>query len=649
MSQRLPETAYRKLEAGEVYTPVLLPEKTCKEVTFYSVSLGIFFMIIFTFTLMYLALKLGLGISADTPVAIIGVGLAFMLKKAEPLGENIIMQYIPYTASAVMVTGTFIMPAFIILGMKISYIDCLITIILGGILGTLVSTVYRKYFVEEMHGVYPFPGSFATAEILITSEGKSTKIMAISGIIGFIYDFITGSVGWWNEVFTTRAFAWGESFAEKYKFLFKIDVSAAFLGVGFLTGIRYSSIIAAGAIFSGFICIPLLGLVIETGNISFIPNSPEHIYTYYVKAIGVGALAAAGIISLFKMMKVISKALGKAVKDIFGSSKLLQEEKSATVRTDLDLNAKTVLIGSILTLILMGIFFYFRTTNQSITISVISVFIALVFSLLFSIIAATAIAYTNNEPVSGMTILMMIVSALIFGAINVRGEFAAYLILALAATVIAMLGQSGYVAGAYKTGYLLGATPKKLEIWGIISVIISAPIIILAFVILNKAYGFTGASALAAPQGNAMASILKPVIFSGSSVPWIFYVIGIFVAIAISMCGIEALPFAMGMYLPMQLAMPFLAGGILSWIVSTRNHDSKVNFDRKQRGTIVSAGLIAGGAIAGIISAVLQIFKINFCNTAWLKNPDSEIVSLVALVALSVFVVAYSMKVNKKR
>ena len=419
--------------------------------------------------------------------------------------------------------------------------------------------------------------------------------MIVSGIVGLCYDFITGSIGLWNEVFTTKAFGWGKALADKFKLQYSLDVSAAFLGLCFLTGIKYSSIITAGAVFGGFVCIPLISVAVNHGHTSFINVPPDEIYTLYVKAIGVGALATSGIIGLVKMLKVISKAMVKAVKDIFSSKGQHQEEKVS--RTQKDLHMKTVVLGIIICLVLIAIFIFFRVADHSFAITSVSLLIVIIFSFLFSIIAATSIAYTSNEPVSGMTILMMIVSALVFTAISVSGETAAMIILMIAAIVCTMLGQSGYVAGAYKLGFLLGATPKKLQIWGIISTIFSAPIIILAFVILHSAYGFTGPDALAAPQGNAMASVLRPLL-SGAETPWMFYIIGAFIAIAVTMCGIEALPFAMGIYLPMPLAMPFFIGGVLSWFICTRSKDKDVNFARKSRGTIIAAGLIAGGAIA---------------------------------------------------
>lgn len=637
---KLDENAYRELKKDETYIPVLSPDKNYREATAYSLILGFVFAIIFTFALMYLALKLGLGISADTPVAIIAVGLAMYLKRPDAYGENYMMAYIPYTASAVMATGTFLFPAFIILKFDVSYWDLLFTLILGGVLGTLVSIIFRKYFVQDMHGKYPFPGSVATSEILVSGESSSAKVMLFGGIIGFIYDFITGAVGWWNEVFTTRAFDWGKAVADKYKMVFSVDVSAAFLGIGYLTGLRYSAIIAAGSIFGGFVCIPLISVLFSGTQIGFVPHPPEYIYSHYVKFIGVGALATGGIIGLLKMLNVIWRAMFQAVGDIISHKTI---HANSTKRTDLDLSMKTVFLAIIINIILIGIFIYFRAAHQSIMITGISIGMVIIFSCLFSIVAAISIAYTNIEPVSGMTILMLIVSAVIFSSIGVRGTFAAVMILIVAAIVCSMLGQAGYVAGAYKVGYLIGCTPKKLEVWGIVAVIVTSPIIIFAFMILNKAYGFTGPNALPAPQGNAMASVLQPLI-QGQATPWILYIVGAFISISITFCGVSALPFAMGMYLPMSLATPFVIGGFLAWIVEASSKNEKIKVVRKQKGIVISSGLIAGGAIAGIFTAVLQIFNINLSNGKWLETSASQIWALIALICLCSFTVIYALR-----
>ena len=645
MGKMLQENAYRELEPGEVYEPILSPDKTYREATAYSIILGYIFAIIFTFALMYLALKLGLGISADTPVAIIAVGLAMLLKRSNPIGENYMMAYIPYTASAVMATGTFLFPAFVILNFKISYWDLLLTLILGGVLGTLVSIIFRKYFVETMHGQYPFPGSIATSEVIVSGESSSAKVMLISGLVGLVYDFITGAVGWWNEVFTTRAFSWGKLAAAKYKMVFSLDVSAAFLGIGYLTGLRYSSIIAAGSVFGGLVCIPLCAMVFSGNQIVFNNHTPEFYYSHYIKFIGVGALATAGVIGLCKMLKVIWKAMIQAIGDVFFKQHSVTEKE--TVRTQLDMSMKSVFSLIAINVVLIAIFIFFRAAHHSFFLTGIAIALVIIFSFLFSIVAAISIGYTNIEPVSGMTILLLIISTVVFAGVGVGGVFAALMILIIAAVVCSMLGQAGYIAGAYKVGYLLGITPKKLELWGILAVIFTSPIIILAFYVLVKAYGFTGSNALPAPQGNAMASILQPLIV-GQATPWVLYIIGAFVAIGISFCGVSAIPFAMGMYLPMSLATPFLMGGFLSWVVGNSAKSEIVCKQRKQRGIVVGSGLIAGGAIAGIITAILQIFNVHLANQAWLSNNASQVYALIALLALSLFTVGFAMKTKRR-
>ncbi|MCX5773196.1 MAG: OPT/YSL family transporter [Fusobacteria bacterium] len=650
MRKKLPESAYRPLKTGEVFEPIMSPKENYREATLFSIIPGIFFTIIFTFALMFLSFKLGLGISADVPVAIIGLGMATTMRRTNALGEVVVMFSMPYTASGIMVTGTFLLPTFVILGMHINYIDVFFTIILGGFLGMIIGIIYRDYFCNKMHGILPFPGSFGTAEMLVAAEGGSAKVLIISGIIGFCYDLITQCIGLWNEVFSTSSFKWGNALMVNDKMNLQLDVSAAFLGVGYFTGIRYSSVIAAGGILGSFVLTPLIAMIVAPGHSpEFISMTTGKIYSGYIKTIGVGALVTAGIVSLITMLGVIRGAIGDVFKQLIKPSGLGESK----IRTEKDLSPKTLGYGIIIVLIATALFIFFRIANHNILFTLVAMVIIIVFTIAFSIIASLALAYTSNEPVSGMTILMLLVAALAFIAIKVPEHDIALLTLMVACIVITMLGQAGYVVGLFKEAQLLGSTPRTLQIWGLVSIVISAPIIIAGFLLLDKAFGFVGtAHPLAAPQANAFASVLTPFI-SGQPAPWILYGIGAAITIVMFMLNVPIIPFAMGLYLPISLVIPFFVGGVVSWFVGSRSKDAQVNAARKSRGVVIASGLIAGGSLAGCATAVLAVMGINPMNSTFISNWQntnaSQILGLVALICLIMFVVTYASKAKVTR
>jgi|GEM_PF-192025 len=649
MRKKLPESAYRPLKPGEVFEPIMSPNETYREASMFSIIPGIFFTIIFTFALMFLSFKLGLGISADVPVAIIGLGMATAMRRTNALGEVVVMFSMPYTASGIMVTGTFLLPTFVILGMHINYIDVFFTIVLGGFLGMIIGIIYRDYFCNKMHGILPFPGSFGTAEMLVAAEGGSAKVLIISGIIGFCYDLITQCIGLWNEVFSTSSFKWGNALMVNDKMNLQLDVSAAFLGVGYFTGLKYSAVITAGGILGSFVLTPLIAMVVSPGHSpQFIAMTTGKIYSTYIKTIGVGALVTAGIISLITMLGVIKGAIGDVFKELIKPTK----SSNSTLRTERDLSPKTLGYGIVIVLVATALFIFIRIANFNILYTVVAMIIIIVFTIAFSIIASLALAYTSNEPVSGMTILMLLVAALAFIAIKVPEHNIALLTLMVACIVITMLGQAGYVTGLFKEAQLLGTTPKTLQIWGLISIVISAPIIIAGFVLLNKAFGFTGPHALAAPQANAFANVLTPFI-SGQPAPWILYGIGAAITIVMFMLNVPIIPFAMGLYLPISLVVPFFVGGVVSWFVGSRSKDAQINAARKSRGVVIASGLIAGGALAGCATAILAVMGINPMNSTFISNWQntnaSQITGLIALLCLIMFVITYASKAKVTR
>lgn len=606
----LPENAYRELKPGEEYKPIMPANSRPKEVTVYSVVFGIIMAIIFSAAAAYLGLKVGQVFEAAIPIAIIAVGMGNLMKKNNMLGQNVIIQSIGASSGVIVAGAIFTLPALYILGLDVDFYQIFLSSLFGGLLGILMLIPFRKYFVKDMHGKYPFPEATATTEVLVSGEkkGDQAKLLAVSGLIGGLYDFFISTFGWWTETISTRLMGWGELLAEKTKLVFKVNIGAAVLGLGYIIGLKYAAIICAGSFTVWFVLIPFLsyfadGQTVAVGEgITMLLRdmSPEQIFTHYARHIGIGGIAMAGIIGIIKSSGIIKQALGLAVKEL-GGKKGVEE---VAERTQRDLSMKFIMTGLLAVLITTFIFFQFGLLGNVFQ-SIVAILIVFIISFLFTTVAANAIAIVGSNPVSGMTLMTLILASLVLVSAGLSGTNGMMAAMIIGGVVCTALSMAGAFISDLKIGYWIGTTPMKQEKWKFLGTFVSAATVAGVMMILNQTYGFVGENALVAPQANAMAAVIKP-LMEGGATPWMLYFAGAALALILTMIGVPALAFALGMFIPLDLNTPLLIGGLVSWYVSTRSKDEQVNKVRRERGTLIASGFIAGGALMGVVSAVLK-------------------------------------------
>lgn len=652
----LPENAFRPLKPGEKYEPLMSPDKEYPEVNFRSVSWGIIMAIIFSAAAAYLGLKVGQVFEAAIPIAIIAVGVSSATKRKGALGENVIIQSIGACSGVIVAGAIFTLPALYILQekypeMTVNFMQMFISSLLGGVLGILFLIPFRKYFVKEKHGEYPFPEATASTQVLVSGEkgGDQAKPLLLAGLVGGLYDFIVGTLGWWNENFTSRVCGWGETLADKFKLVFKINTGAAVLGLGYIVGLKYAAIICAGSIAVWLIIVPGLSLIwgdqiLNAWNpditLAVKDMTPEQIFSEYAKSIGIGGIAMAGIIGIVRSWDIIKSAVSLAGKEM-GGKKVVE----TTERTQKDLSMKFIAFGSIFTLLLILAFFYFDVMQGDILHTIVAILLVAVISFLFTTVAANAIAIVGTNPVSGMTLMTLILASVIMVAVGLKGATGMVAALVMGGVVCTALSMAGGFITDLKIGYWLGSTPKKQESWKFLGTLVSAATVGGVIMILNDSYGFTSGQ-LAAPQANAMAAVIDP-LMNGVGAPWLLYGIGAMLALVLTFCKVPALAFALGMFIPLELNLPLLVGGAINWYVTTRSKDEAVNSARGEKGTLLASGFIAGGALMGVVSAILRYCNVNVINDSWLNDPMSQVVSLVAYICLIVFLVKASMKIKK--
>ena len=650
----LPENAQRELKPGEKYEPLLSPKKTYPEVTFYSVSVGIVMVIIFSAAAAYLGLKVGQVFEAAIPIAIIAAGLTGALGKKGGLGQNVIIQSIGGCSGAVVAGAIFTLPAIYILGVEVSFMQMFLSSLLGGVLGILFLIPFRKYFVKEMHGKYPFPEATATTQVLVSGEGggKSAKILVLSGLVGGLYDFIIATFGAWGETLTTTVVSVGQTIADKAKLMLKLNTGAAVLGLGYIVGLKYAFIICCGSLLVWLVIIPLMnviwgGQVIDlmgTGISQTIGEmSADQIFKEYARHIGIGGIATAGIIGIIKSFGVIKSAVRLAANEF---TKKPGAEKTASERTDEDIPMKTVVFGVVIALLVVFAFFAFGGVVNNIWQAIIGLLIVGIIAFLFTTVAANATAIVGTNPVSGMTLMTLIIAALILVAVGLKGNAGMAAALIIGGVVCTALSMAGSFVTDLKIGYWIGTTPKKQEAWKFVGTIVAAATVCGVMLVLNKTFGFTGDNALVAPQANAMAAVIQPMM-NGGGAPWLLYGIGAVIAIVLTALKIPALAFALGMFIPIDLNLPLLVGGAISWYVSTRSKDAKVNAARQDKGTLVASGFIAGGALMGVVSAILKFANVDLYLSSW-NAQYGEAVAIVPYLALIGFLIWTSMKTDKK-
>ena len=651
----LPENAFRPLNEGEEYKPLMSPDKKYPEVNAWSVTWGVLMAVLFSAASAYLGLKVGQVFEAAIPIAIIAVGMSTLTKRKNALGENVIIQSIGACSGVIVAGAIFTLPALYILKekypeMTVTFMQMFISSLLGGILGILFLIPFRKYFVKEKHGEYPFPEATASTQVLVSGEkgGSQAKPLLIAGLIGGLYDFIVATFGWWNENVTTRIVGWGEVVADKAKVVLKINTGAAVLGLGCIIGLKYAIIICVGSLLVWLVIVPGMGLifgdqVLNMWNPAITETvgqmSPEQIFSNYAKSIGIGGIAMAGIIGILRSWGIIKSAASLAAREM-GNKKSDTKE----VRTQKDLSMKVVLFGSAFTLLMVFAFFFLDVMNGSILQSTVAVLLVAVISFLFTTVAANAIAIVGSNPVSGMTLMTLILASVIMVAVGLKGSSGMVAALIMGGVVCTALSMAGGFITDLKIGYWLGSTPAKQQTWKFLGTLVSAATVAGVIMILDKTYGFTSGE-LAAPQANAMAAVIDP-LMSGVGAPWLLYGIGAALALVLTFCKVPALPFALGMFIPLELNLPLLVGGLINWYITTRSKDAALNAERGEKCTLLASGFIAGGALMGVLSAGLRFGGINMVNEQWLANPGSEAVSLAMYALLIVYLVKASMKVK---
>ncbi len=602
----LAENAFRELKEGEQYRPVMNPTKPQAETTVYSVSIGLLLAIVFSAAAAYLGLKVGQVFEAAIPIAIIAVGLSGALNKRNPLGQNVIIQSIGACSGVVVAGAIFTLPALYILQAKypeisVNFLQIFMSSLLGGVLGILFFIPFRKYFVKDMHGKYPFPEATATTQVLISSEAKKSsggqaKTLVIASLIGGIYDYIVATFGWWAETITTTATSWGSTLAAKTKLVFSCNTSAALLGLGYIVGLKYAFVIFAGSIFVWWIIIPLLGTY---GTPEIASLDAQGIFSEYARLIGIGGIAMAGVIGIVKSWPIIRQAVGLAGREFKGG-----QSETKSIRWQMDISMKHIVFFIALALITVLVFFRVGVIN-TFWQALIAWVVVVVISFLFTTVAANAIAIVGSNPVSGMTLMTLIVASAIFVAIGLNGTSGIVASMVIGGVVCTALSMAGGFVTDLKIGYWLGSTPRKQETWKFMGTLVSAATVGGVILVLNEVYGFTGDNALVAPQANAMAKVIEPLMMGGET-PWILYIVGAILALILNWLGVPALAFCLGMFIPLSLNTPMLVGGAISWFVSTRSKDKALNTARQERGTLISSGLIAGGALFGVFAAITR-------------------------------------------
>ena len=658
----LPENAYRELAPGEEYTPIMPAASTPREVTPYSVTMGLVMAVVFSAAAAFLGLKVGQVFEAAIPIAIIAVGAGNMTGRRNMLGQNVIIQSIGASSGVIVAGAIFTLPALYILGLDAQFYQVFLSSLFGGVLGIVLLIPFRKYFVKEMHGKYPFPEATATTEVLVSGEkgGNQAKLLAVAGLAGGLYDFVVGTFGLWTESVSTRLCAWGAAAADKFKVVFGLNTSAALLGLGYIIGLKYALIITAGSCLVWFIIVPLVGslagsidpaalaalLGVTREEILAQPDTlltAENLFQYIGKPLGIGGIAMAGLIGIVRQAGIIRQAVGLAVKELGGGRKATETQE----RTQRDLTMKRVLSVLVAALIATFVFFHFGVLGGNLLQSVTAILIVFVIAFLFTTVAANAIAIVGSNPVSGMTLMTLILSSLVLVSVGLSGKSGMTAALIIGGVVCTALSTAGGLVTDLKIGYWIGTTPRKQESWKFLGTFVSAATVAGVMMILNKTYGFVGDGALVAPQANAMAAVIQP-LMTGGQTPWMLYFCGAALALILTAIGVPALAFALGMFIPMSLNAPLVVGGLVAWFVSSRSKAEGLNKARMDRGTLIASGFIAGGALMGVVSAVLKFAGAEWKLTEWAASKGAEWTGLAMYALLICYFAWHSLKAKKE-
>ena len=633
----LPENAFRELGADEQYVPVMEPAHEQREVTPYSVITGLVMAIVFSAAAAYLGLKVGQVFEAAIPIAIIAVGLSNALGKKNALGQNVIIQSIGACSGVIVAGAIFTLPALFILqasypDIMVEFYQIFLSSLLGGILGILFFIPFRRYFVKDMHGKYPFPEATATTQVLVSaqaagSEGGQAKTLILASLVGGIYDYLVATFGWWAETITSTASSAGQAIMEKTKLVLSCNTGAALLGLGYIVGLKYAFVIFAGSIFVWWIVIPLMGTY---GSAEFTAMAPDAIFKDYARMIGIGGIAMAGVIGIIKSWGIIMQAVGLAARELKGKSAGAKE-----VRWQQDISMKHIVFFIVIALVAVLLFFWFGVIN-TFWQAAIAWLVVVIIAFLFTTVAANAIAIVGSNPVSGMTLMTLIIASAIFVGIGLSGTSGIVASMVIGGVVCTALSMAGGFVTDLKIGYWLGSTPKKQESWKFLGTLVSAATVGGVIMVLNQVYGFSGENALVAPQANAMAKVIEPLMMGGDT-PWILYMVGAILALILNWLGVPALAFCLGMFIPLSLNTPMLVGGAVAYFVSNRSNNPAVNDARRDRGTLIASGLIAGGALFGVFAAITRFAGFEYQNPVPFET--CQILGCVAYALLIVYLI----------
>ncbi len=630
---QLPDNAFRELGADEEYRPLMHPARDYREVTTYSVTMGLLLAIIFSAAAAYLGLKVGQVFEAAIPIAIIAVGCSGAMKIKNPLGQNVIIQSIGSCSGVIVAGAIFTLPALFILQkthheITVNFLEIFLSSLLGGVLGILFFIPFRRYFVKDMHGKYPFPEATATTQVLASgqaSKGNSGQALTlvIASLIGGIYDYVVATFGFWAENLSTTVVGWGQALAAKTKLVVSCNTGAAVLGLGYIVGLKYSFIIFAGSAFIWWVIIPLMGTY---GASELQAMAPQTIFSDYARMIGIGGIAMAGVLGIIKSWPIIMQAVGLAGRELKGNAKATKP-----IRWQLDISMKHIVFFIALALIAVLLFFWFGVIH-TFWQAAVAWAVVTVIAFLFTTVAANAIAIVGSNPVSGMTLMTLIIASAIFVGIGLSGTSGIVAAMVIGGVVCTALSMAGGFVTDLKVGYWLGSTPRKQETWKFLGTLVSAATVGGVIMVLNETYGFTGDNALSAPQANAMAKVIEPLMMGGDT-PWILYMVGAILALLLNWLGVPALAFCLGMFIPMQLNTPLLVGGAIAWFVSHSSKDAEVNRERNDRGTLISSGLIAGGALFGVFAALTRYLGFEYD-----KPADGAILQIAGLVMYAMLI-----------
>lgn len=653
---KLPENAYIPLKEGEKYVSYVPAEKIIPEVSSRSVFWGLFMSLIFTASAAYLGLKIGQVFEAAIPIAILAVGIGAIYSRKSTISENVIIQSIGAASGVIVAGAIFTLPALYILKLKPNFIQIFLSSFLGGCLGVLFLIPLRRYFCKEQHGLLPFPEATATTEILVTGDaegGSQAKTLLFSAIIGGLYDFLVTGFNLWKEVISTRMVPIGVAIHDKLRLVAKINTLSAVLGLGYIVGLRYSAIICAGSFVSWFLLIPAIwyfgrhiGITIPPGNAPINQMDAEAIFSSYVRHIGIGGIACAGILGIIKNIKIIYSAFSLGFKEIFSKKKLEGEVE----RTDKDLKMSTILLFIAGSLVVIY-FFFLLSLKVSVGFAFAALLIATIIAFLFTTVAARAIAIVGTNPVSGMTLMTLIMASFLFVQLGLKGENGMMITLLIGTIVCTALSVAGGFITDLKIGYWLGTQPRNQERFKFFGILVASLAIGGVILLLNNTYGFVKTeempNPLPAPQANAMAAVLTAMFSPESQAPWALYLAGILLALTMELIGIPPLAFALGMYLPIELNTPLLVGGYISHLVKKSAKDEKESKRRFDRGILISSGFIAGGALMGVVASLVQLIFKGKQRLILGDKIFGDWLGLALFIGISIFLFLYSKRKDK--